>query len=131
MLMKLGLGNSHCRVVVDGMTTTTAPNGGGTTTAIGGLLAQRTNIGTYEQNHFAVIPELGITLGYDLTRRLRATFGYSFLYWNRVARPGSLLDTSVSQLPPEDPTGARRPAFAFSTREFWAQGMNAGLEYRF
>lgn len=130
LLMKLSLGNTHSRVVIDGMTTTTDPDAG-TATFTGGLLAQQTNIGRYEQNQFAVIPELGVTLGYDLTCRLRATFGYTFLYWSRVARPANQIDTSVSQLPPEDPTGARRPAFAFTTSDFWAQGMNFGLEYRF
>jgi hypothetical protein len=130
MLMKLGLGNTHSRVVIDGMTTTTARNGN-TTTAVGGLLAQQTNIGTYEQNQFAVIPEVGVTLGYDLTCRLRATFGYTFLYWSRVARSADQLDLNASQLPPDPPSGTRQPAFAFSMNDFWAQGMNFGLEYRF
>jgi hypothetical protein len=130
MLMKLGLGNTHSRVSINGMTTTTVPDVG-TTAFTGGLLAQQTNIGQYGQNQFTVIPELGVTLGCDLTCRLRATVGYTFLYWNRVARPANQIDTSVSQLPPEDPTGAKRPAFAFSTSDFWAQGMNFGLEYCF
>jgi hypothetical protein len=130
MLMKLGLGNTHSRVVINGTTTTTVPDVG-TDTFTGGLLAQQTNIGQYDRNHFTVIPELGVTLGYDLTCRLRATFGYTFLYWSRVARPANQIDTSVSQLPPEDPTGARRPAFNFATSDFWAQGMNFGLDYRF
>jgi hypothetical protein len=130
LLMKLGLGNTHSRVLVDGMTTTTVP-GAGSATFVGGLLAQSTNIGQYEQNRFTVIPELGVTLGYDLTCRLRATLGYSFLYWSTVARPGSLLDTNVSQLPPEPAAGARYPAFAFAASDFWAQGLNFGLEYRY
>ena len=129
-LVKLGLGNTRSRVFVDGMTTTTVPDGG-TAIFTGGLLAQRTNMGRYEQNQFAVIPEVGVTLGYDLTCQLRATFGYTFLYWSRVARPANQIDTNVSQLPPEDPTGDRQPAFAFSTSDFWAQGLNFGLEYRF
>jgi hypothetical protein len=130
MLMKLGLGNTHSRVSINGMTTTTVPDAG-TTTFPGGLLAQQTNIGQYNRDQFAVIPELGVTLGCDLTCRLRATFGYTFLYWNRVARPANQIDTSVSQLPPEAPTGAQRPAFNFATSDFWAQGMNFGLDYRF
>ncbi len=129
-LLKLGLGCTSSRVQIDGMTTTTVP-GGGTATFVGDLLAQETNIGRYATNQFAVVPELGLTLGYDLTRRLRATFGYTFLYWSKVARPANQIDTNVSQLPPETPTGARQPAFAFTVSDYWAQGMNFGLEYRF
>ncbi len=120
MSAKLALGNTRSLVAIDGLTTTATPDGNVAAFA-GGLLAQPTNIGRYEDNHFAVIPELGMGL----------RFGYTFLYWSRVARPASQIDTSVSQLPPEDPTGARRPAFAFSTSDFWAQGINFGLEYRF
>jgi len=129
-VMKLGLGCTHSRMDIDGMTTTTVP-GGGTTSFAGDLLAQETNIGRYTQDQFAVVPELGVTLGYDLTCQLRATFGYTFLYWSQVARPASQLDTNASQLPPETPTGSHQPAFDFVMSDYWAQGMNFGLEYRF
>lgn len=129
-LMKLGVGYTHSRVQIGGMTTTTVP-GGGTTTFVGDLLAQETNIGQYTQNQFAIVPELGVTLGYDLTCQLRATFGYTFFYWSQVARPAGQLDTNVSQLPPETLTGSHQPAFTFNMSDYWAQGMNFGLEYRF
>ncbi len=32
-----------------------------------GLLAQRTNIGTYDRDQFTMVPEFGLTLGYQLT----------------------------------------------------------------
>ena len=50
--------------------------------AILGALAQR------RPDSAAVQYELGVTLGFDLTERLQATFGYTFMYWSRVARPG-------------------------------------------
>ena len=105
LLAKLALGCTSSRVTVNGSTTITEP---GTTqpaarlvTHPGGVLALPTNSGTFQQSNFAVIPELGVTLGYDLTCRLRATVGYSFIYWSRVARPGDQIDTNVntSQLP--------------------------------
>ncbi len=110
MLAKLGLGNTRSRVRIDGRTVTTLPNG--VSGAFdGGLLAQTTNIGTYTQDDFSIMPELGVTLSYNLTCRLRATFGYTFVYWSRVVRPGDIIDRSASQLPPE-PLGfaARQPA---------------------
>jgi len=115
---------------VDGSTTVSVP-GGGTTIYSGGLLAQETNQGVHTRNELAVIPELGVTLGFDITCRLRATVGYTFLYWSRVARPGGAVDLDASQLPPEDPTGLRRPAVRFVADDFWAQGINLGLDYRF
>jgi len=133
LLMKLALGNTHSQVFIDG-STATAVGGGAPTTDPGGLLALSTNIGTYSQDHFAVMPEFGVTLGYDITPRLRATFGYTFLYWSRLARPGDQIDRDLnSSFIPNNgpPVGAPRPAFAFVTNDFWAQGMNFGLEYCF
>ena len=130
MLMKLGLGNTRSEVFIDGRTVTTVPDAGSATFS-GGLLAQETNMGRYRQDDFAVIPEVGITLGYNVTCRLRLTCGYTFIYWNKVARAADQIDCGMSQLPPEPPTGAERPIFAFQISDYWAQGMNFGLEYRF
>lgn len=129
-LMKLGLGCTRSQVLIDGRTTTTVP-GSGTSSFTGDLLAQETNIGHYSKDSFAIVPELGVTLGCDLTCQLRATFGYTFLYWSQVARPANQLDTNASQLPPETPTGSHQPAFDFNMSDYWAQGLNFGLEYRF
>lgn len=128
--LRIDLGNNHSRVLVDGMTTTAVP-AGGSADFLGGLLTQQTNIGSHERDRFAVIPEVGVALGCDLTCRLRATFGYSFLYWGKVARPAALVDASVSQLPPEIPTGAERPRLQLVNDSFWAQGLQFGLDFRF
>jgi hypothetical protein len=132
LLLKLAVGSTNSQVTINGSTAITPP-GSGTTTYSGGLLALPTNIGSYEQNKLSLMPELGITLGYDVTRRLRATLGYTFLYWSNVARPGDQIDTDLnaSQLPPGTLEGAAHPNFVFHTSDFWAQGMNVGLEYRF
>jgi hypothetical protein len=125
---KVALGNTHSRVRIEGGTVATSPDGS-TAMFNGGLLAQETNIGTYEWNRFTILPELGATLGYDFTPRLRGTFGYTLLYWSRVARAGEQVETSLSQLPPEAPAG--HPMFDFVTNSFWAQGLNFGLELNF
>jgi hypothetical protein len=133
LLLKLALGNSRSKVFIDGSTTTTV-GGGAATTNPGGLLALTTNMETYIHSDFAVIPELGIKLGYNITQRLRATFGYTLIYWSRVARPGDQvdLDLNPSYFPNAGPpTGAARPRFALVTTDFWAQGMDFGLECRF
>ena len=129
-LMKLGLGGTHSQVVIDGSTIATL--GDVTDTTLGGLLARPSNIGVYERDQFAVIPELGVTLGYDVTPGLRATFGYTFIYWSKVARPGDQIDLDVV-LPPlgEGDEEGEQPEFSWVTTDFWAQGLHFGLEYAF
>jgi len=132
MVLKLGLGSTHSQVAIHGRTVTTVP-GFDPDPSPGGLLALPTNMGSYEQNHFAVIPELGMTLGYDLTCNLRATVGYTFIYWSKVARPGDQIDLDVneSQLSGGALVGEPRPAFSWVTTDYWVQGLNFGFDYRF
>jgi hypothetical protein len=130
LLGKLALGNVSQEVVIQGQTViSNSENDDGTYT--GGLLAQRTNIGTYRREQFGIVPELGVTLGLRIAPRMRATLGYSFLYLSRVARPGEQIDLDVNPdlLPPEfDPfAGPDRPAFVFRDVAYWAQGLNVGL----
>jgi len=132
MLMRLGLGNTRQEVVING--TTQTRRGAITTNANGGLLAQRTNSGTFVRNQFGVIPELGATLGYQVTQRMRLTAGYSFIYWSNVVRPGDQIDTTVNPnlLPPENPleTEFLNPRFAFQDSDYWVQGLSLGGDYR-
>ncbi len=132
MLMRLGIGNVNQTVTVSGSTATTV--NGTTTNYNGGLLAQRTNIGTYEQNRFTMVPELGATVGYQMTRRLRATAGYSLIYMGNVVRPGDQVDLDVNPnlLPPENVpfSGALRPQFNFVETDYWVQGLSFGGEFR-
>lgn len=135
-VLKVALGNTHMEALVDGSTTVTVPVPGtnpSVTQTDAGLLAQQTNIGVRERNEFAVIPELGINLGYDVTPNLRATLGYSFIYWSRVARPGDQIDTNLNltQLPPGTLNGIPSPGFDWHVTDVWVQGINAGIDYRF
>jgi hypothetical protein len=133
LLSKIAMGNVNQVVNINGSTKTT--QNGTSTTDVGGLLALPTNIGRYARDEFAVMPELGATLGYQLTPRLRATVGYNFIYWSRVARAGDQIDTNVnSRLLPNDSRplagDTRHPQFVFQDTDFWAQGISAGLDYR-
>jgi hypothetical protein len=150
LLGKLALGSTRQHVAIDGWTwIEETPDVGDNGRHIGGLLAQTNaeepgatppNIGTYRRNVFAVVPELGVTLGCQLTPHLRATLGYSFIYWSRVVRAGEQIDFDVNPLlkpiQPEvgkeiEKIGPLRPAFTFRDTDFWAQGWNVGLELRY
>ena len=132
LLGKVALGNSHQVVTIDGSTDRVINGQPGSFS--GGLLAQRTNIGRFDDDQFAVLPEAGITLGYDLTTCLKATCGYSYIYISSVARAATQIDTVVNPLllPPETGSapGPARPAFPNYDSGFWAQGLTFGLEWR-
>jgi hypothetical protein len=100
----------------------------------GAYFAQPTNIGQDTRDIFAVVPEIELKLSYEVAPNLRATFGYDFLYWSNVARPGNQIDRRVNatQTPGlggvlvGDPLPERR----FIGSDFFAQGLSFGLEYR-
>lgn len=134
--LKLALGVNHSRVRIAGNSTATIPVPIGPPVVVNtpaGLLAQSTNIGTYTNDTFAVIPEVGVTVGYFITPRLRATAGYTFFYWTDTRRPGDQIDTNLnlSQLAPGGLVGAPRPQFPGIIDNVWMQGVNVGLEFDF
>jgi hypothetical protein len=127
----IALGNNQSVVTIDGQQTTVIPGQQAVVTPAG-LLAQSTNIGTYTDNNFTVVPQLGVNLGWEIGCGLWATVGYNFMYWCNVARPGDQIDTDVnlSQLDGEL-VGLARPAFTGIHADYWAQGLNFGLAYRY
>jgi hypothetical protein len=131
---KVAMGSTHEEVTINGLTGLTPP-GGPTSVSPGGLLALPSNMGSYSRDVFAVVPEVGISLGYQVTSMIHVGVGYSFLYWSNVARAGDQIDRVVNpfQVPALQGagTGATRPAFAFHDTDFWAHGVSFSLEFRF
>lgn len=131
-LMRVAFGNVKQTVTIAGASTIT--DNGVTTNHNSGFLAQRTNIGTYERERFTMVPEFGATLGYQLTKRLRGTLGYSLIYWGNVVRPGEQIDTDLNPnlFPPANVpfTGAERPQFQFVQTDYWVHGLSYGLDFR-
>jgi hypothetical protein len=132
-VMKLAAGATSHTFIIDGSTTLNAIDGTRTTVP-GGTYAQPSNIGRYTSTDFSVIPELTLTSGYQITSNLRLTVGYNLLYWSRVMRVGNNIDRNVDQTPTLSPTGivpAIQPAFPAIRTDFWAQGVNVGMELKF
>jgi hypothetical protein len=104
-----------------------------------GFYALPSNIARHTQTGFAVVPEVTANVGYNITYNIRAYLGYSFLYIDNVARPGTQIDHAIStaQSPvlggnPNIPLTAQTvPAFSFTRTDFWAQGLNLGLQIAF
>lgn len=133
-LMRVGFGNVKQIVTISGSSVLgTAP----TTVPNSGLLALSSNRGTHVRDVFTMVPEFGVTLGYQVTRRLRATLGYSAIYWGNVVRPGDQIDLDLNPNlfpsvanPNPTTTGLQRPQFQFVQTDYWIQGLSFGGEFR-
>jgi hypothetical protein len=103
----------------------------------GGLLALNSNIGRFNKDHFSFVPEIGMNVGYQINDNVRVFAGYNFLYWTGVMRPGDQIDRSldVSRIPnfPVNaaPVSTIHPSVPFKTTDFWATGVNVGIEFRY
>jgi Putative beta barrel porin-7 (BBP7) len=127
VLGQIGLGNMNEQVTIAGTTTTTSPIGGSSTTGRG-LLAQPSNIGTFERNKFVFIPQLIANLNYHVTPNLSFHIGYNFLWISDVALSGEQTDLNVNL---GQPVGPNRPRFVFRDQDYWLQGINWGMNWDF
>ena len=113
-----------------------SPNGV-TTPFQGGVYALRSNSGRHQRDELAFLPEVGLKVGLQLTPHWKVYAGYSFLWVSSVARAGEQIDpvVNVSQFVFRSGNGPlvgpARPAFNFAESDFWAQGLNFGLELRY
>ncbi|HBI46231.1 MAG TPA: hypothetical protein DDY78_25765 [Planctomycetales bacterium] len=123
---KVALGNVSERVDIFGSTVT---NG---VAVPRGLLAEPTNSGSFRRNRFAVSPDVGLNVGYQVTNHMRAFVGYDYLYLSDVVRAGDQVDFRVNPNQLRGvAAGPALPAFNFRSSDFWAQGVSFGLEFKY
>ncbi|MBI1913753.1 MAG: BBP7 family outer membrane beta-barrel protein [Planctomycetes bacterium] len=147
----VALGDSHQVLNINGAAAFAPPFDGVPARQPGGLLAlPGANIGRFSQDRFAVVPELGLTLGYQVTEAIKVTAGYNIIYWSSVLRPGDQIDRNldITKIPDfldrdangnfidsntgriiRPVPGVPRPVL--KEKDFWAQGLNFGLEFRY
>jgi hypothetical protein len=132
---KIAFGAAHHVADVGGSSTLSRP-GLANTSSTGGTFAQVSNIGRHTSTDFAIVPQVDGTIGYQVTPHIRLTGGYSFLYWNRVERAGDQIDRRFNAA--QSPTSATfnaaargNPIFPASRSEFWAHGVNVGIEIKY
>jgi hypothetical protein len=136
LLAKVALGASIQRASINGWSAFSNSVGQGGAIGVGEL-ALPSNLGRAGKDQFAVVPEVGLNVGYAVTRHLRLVFGYTFIYWSRVFRAGDQIDTVLnptgfSAAVGNGPlVGPSRPIFTFKDSDFWAQGLNFGAEFRY
>lgn len=101
---RCGLGLSHQQVNLLASTTT-----GGTTTAAAVNAIH---------DEFAIVPQVTLNIGYQVTRNLRVYAGYDYLYWSNVARPGDNVLLAV-------------PGSSVDQTNFYTHGVNFGAGWHF
>jgi hypothetical protein len=133
--VKVALGSTQEIVDIQG---NNAQFSGGALTGAspGGLFTQPSNISHTTAYQFGVVPSAELKFSYYFSPWWRAYIGYDFLYWNQVARPGQQVDRNVnlSQSPLFGAgvlSGPASPAPLVNRSDFWVQGLNLGLEFRF
>ncbi len=135
----IAFGTVHQEIEINGGQMLTFADGTTTTTAGGLLTVQGANIGRFSQDKFAVVPEVGLNVGWQATERLKLFVGYNFLYLSDAVRGGEVVDTRLDAarvpnlLPPGSGTplvDVVRPQPQFSTNGYSIQGITFGLVYR-
>jgi Putative beta barrel porin-7 (BBP7) len=133
---KLALGILDREAHVNGGTGLVIPG----TTSVGlpgGILAQPSNSGSFENARFSVLSELTFNGGYQIASGAKVFVGYNFLCINNVVRAGGLIDQVDSRqvpglnFPNPPPPDALRPRTDFRDARFWAHGFNAGIELKY
>jgi hypothetical protein len=131
----LGLGDVREVINVAGFSSLNVGPVNGVARTNGGLYAGPSNSGHYIQDTFAIVPEVDLKLGYQISCHVKANVGYTFLYWSDVARPGQQIDPNVNpnRVPTfiefGNPGGGNSPQRQFYTTDYYAQGVTFGLEF--
>ncbi len=133
---KLALGATSETLNVQGVTAQYPGNSNVPNLYPGGFFAQPSNMGRTTATQFGVVPSVELKLSYAITPTCRLFVGYDFLYWNQVVRPGSQVDHNINLsqsvvLGNGQLSGPASPAPLFNRTDFWAQGMNLGVEFRY
>ncbi|MCI0640796.1 MAG: BBP7 family outer membrane beta-barrel protein [Gemmataceae bacterium] len=100
----------------------------------GGVYALSSNIGVHSSREWTAFPELGVTLGWQMTSNLRVSVGYRAMFLIDIARAHDQIDFTVNPnlFPPAlQPTGAARPLFRDGQDSISIQSINFGVELTF
>ena len=104
----------------------------------GGYLAQPTNEGNFRDANFAVLPEVGMNVGYDVSARINLFVGFSGFYLSQAARSAEQISPLInpSQTPAFTNTnstalvGQAAPLPTWDIGNFWAYGLNFGGQFK-
>jgi hypothetical protein len=132
--VKLALGDTHQTVDIVGTSTSATADSAfrGLPVTNGGVLAVRSNIGRHNKHEFGFIPEVGLNAGFQVLRSVRLFAGISWMYWDRVVRPGDQITNIIDtrQVPTSNFFNGQtvtQPPPPFFKSDFFAYGFNVGI----
>lgn len=137
---KLALGAMRERSTIKGRFVTNSFDGfGAPETFLGGYFALPSNIGKHKRTQFAVMPEVNVNIGYQLTSCFSLNLGYTFLYVNRVLWAAKQMNRKINPTqsalyeftPAPTPVGKASPKPSLRKDSLWVQGFNVGISYQF
>jgi hypothetical protein len=101
----------------------------------GGVLALASNLGTHPSWTYTGVPEITVSLGWQMTSNISVGLSYWVMWWPQVFRPGEQVDTSLNsaQFPGSGvaAAGAVNPAVLNHQAVLWVQALTFSLEIRF
>ena len=135
VLSKLAIGEMHQTITAFGTTSTAVP-GSATVNSVGGLLALDSNSRTITKNDdWVLATELGFNGGWRVNEYILFRVGYTFLWWDGVARAADQIDLVINQnrIPPGvTPPGVGRPVLHVNNDSgLIIQALNFGVEVRY
>ena len=134
VLAKVAGGIVNHEMNIEGSQTTTVP-GVAPVVQNGGVLALSSNTGKHPSYDWAILPELGANLSWQVNRNMRLHGGYSILLLDQVVRPAEHVDQTLNPNlfpPPVLPlVGPNRPTFKQDLSEIWLQSVFFGVEITF
>lgn len=110
-----------------------------TQTFLGGYFALPSNISHRKHTSFALIPQMDVNLGYQISDSLSIQAGYTFLYVNKMLWASNQLNRHInptqSSLYEFTATpvlvGTPQPKSSFREDDLWVQGINIGFTFQF
>lgn len=134
----MALGMTQQLLEIEGSTSQMAgPAGPTVQTVLGGLRATQSNIGRHTNTQFTILPSLELRVGAQLTDNWMVSLGYNAMYLSAVIRPGDQIDRRIDPVSvpsrPEFVPGqvSGTPAILFRKSDFWAQGIDLGVQCKF
>lgn len=95
-----------------------------------------TNTGEHKKTTFAVVPEIKVGLGCQITKNLSFHANYNFLYVSDVLRPGEQVSRRINPanvlggIPPP-PGPPNDPRARMESSDYWAHGVGVNLKIKF
>jgi hypothetical protein len=134
---KFAAGYMRQWIDVIGYSTLTA-NTNLTSTQPGGFFNIPNDLGRHHRDRFAILPEGGLTVGYQFRSWLRLSAGYTYIYTNTVLRPTSSINPVANpNLIPVSPAFSGTAPSIFIPRDvtrdtdFHIHGFTAGVQISF